>query len=140
MWKLRARHASKAHSHALASMTRVRYSLPTFMKPAGYLAPLLGFLYPVRSLYARAYATDRRASRPRAHGQNLSNRYRQLERSLRSKEILARNLTQTHIASTSASPDSSTECSSPISRAKSLRTFHGLIIPDKPEEPSSEGQ
>ncbi|KAI0037235.1 oxidoreductase-like protein, partial [Vararia minispora EC-137] len=67
-----------------------------------------------------------------SHGRNLSARYEQLERSVRSKKTLEGYLAQTHTANVSISSESGRLSS----EAKLAQTFHGLIIPDKPVEPA----
>jgi hypothetical protein len=89
----------------------------------------------LKRLYATAIrrlstsAIDR-LKNPTRGGQNLSERYRQLERSLRGKEALSYaidNLTTTPSPGTTRS------------RKRAVEMFQGLVVPVKPRPPEADG-
>ena len=87
---------------------------------------------------ARFLSTARRSRRVEPRAQDLSARFQQLERTLRTKEALEDQLADTHHVRSSPHLNSSQDIQ-PRRTVKPTRTFHGLIIPDKPSEPEADG-
>ena len=87
---------------------------------------------------SRVYYSTRRPRRVEPRAQDLSARFQQLERTLRTKETLADQLADSHHVQSSTDAESPEDIS-PRRTVKPVRTFHGLIIPDKPSEPQADG-
>jgi len=81
---------------------------------------------------------------PPRGGQNLSERYRRLERSLRVKEVLVKETGVLTPHSVSNYEDKSNRNSVKVSnpslllKKKSVEMFHGLEVPQEPREPASD--
>lgn len=100
----------------------------------------LGYISRLRHSSA---AIERLKNPPRG-GQNLSERYQRLERSLRGKEVLVKELGE--LAPRLASNYGENSQSHAIKMSSSLppkkkdvEMFHGLEVPQEPREPQSEG-
>lgn len=83
-----------------------------------------------------APATNDTSKRPRRGGQNLSERYLRLERSLRQKAVQS-----AHIAATpgSARPPDAGELPRVKPAMPKVEMFHGFIVPEEPQEPGPDG-
>src|ERR1700722_7811968 len=75
-------------------------------------------------------ATDG-AERSTRSGQNLSERYLMLERSLRGREVLAHPIAERPAKETMATVIST--------RKGSVNTFRGLVVPEEPQPPRADG-
>jgi hypothetical protein len=81
---------------------------------------------------------------PPRGGQNLSERYQRLERSLRGKEVLVKDIGELmpHLVTDyeEKSKSNSVKVSSPsLSPKKGVEMFHGFEVPQEPREPESDG-
>jgi len=85
-------------------------------------------------LSLRSLSSEHR-KRPSRGGQNFTDRYKRLEKSLRGKDAYASESDELR-QSTLTGPTSGN--SSPGSPSSSV-LFHGLTIPDKPQEPADDG-
>jgi hypothetical protein len=81
-------------------------------------------------------SSSRTAKRRTRGGQNLSERYVRLESSLRQKGVLAQAISDT--PGPSRPPDAG-ELPAPAGTKAPVETFHGLVVPEEPEEPGPEG-
>ncbi|KZV68333.1 hypothetical protein PENSPDRAFT_582524 [Peniophora sp. CONT] len=88
-------------------------------------------------LNVRSYGATRRPRRVEPRAQDLSARFQQLERTLRTKEALTDQLADTDHVRSSTVLDLAQD-NQPRRVVKPTRTFHGLIIPDKPSEPEAD--
>ena len=70
-------------------------------------------------------------------GQNLSDRYLKLEKSLRGRELLSKQLDRYSQSSSSIPAVTQSNPLSPFS--KPLQVFHGFEIPEKPKPPADDG-
>lgn len=86
----------------------------------------------------RFYTSARRPRRVVSRAQDLSARFQQLERTLRTKEALTDQLADTHHVRSNAEVGL-TQDTQRRRVVKAARAFHGLIIPDKPSEPEADG-
>jgi len=86
-----------------------------------------------------------RLKNPQRGGQNLSERYKRLERSSRGKELLVNQIggLTPHLPSNyeERSQGNSVKVSNPSRppKKKDITTFHGLEVPQEPREPESDG-
>lgn len=68
---------------------------------------------------------------PQRGGQNLSDRYQRLQKSVRGKELFERRIADLRgDAGSAASPDKV--------RSSNVKTFMGFVVPEEPKEPSDE--
>ncbi|VDC07441.1 unnamed protein product [Peniophora sp. CBMAI 1063] len=93
---------------------------------------------PRRGRIAICSYSTRRPRRVEPRAQDLSARFQQLERTLRTKETLEDQLADTHHVRSSANLAPSSQDIQPRRLVKPSRMFHGLIIPDKPSEPEAD--
>lgn len=83
-------------------------------------------------------ASSKRLKHPGRGGQNLSQRYERLERMLRGKEEYEREIEENQpIASASMSSMSSDRV---VRAHKRPVMFRGFVVPEKPPEPSEDGE
>lgn len=71
-------------------------------------------------------------------GQNLSSRYKRLEKSLRGKEAYAQSTGSVYDAP-GASGSTSTIVSAPSRKREGPRMFKGFVVPEEPKAPESDG-
>ena len=93
---------------------------------------LVGRRYASTDILYPNIANPKRSAR---RGQNLSNRYRRLERSIKGKETLLKEIEIFHdkpVASSSA-----IQVTTAVS--KTPKVFKGLVVPDPPRPPESDG-
>jgi len=87
----------------------------------------------VRSLSYESAESIARLKKPTRGGQNLTDRHRRLERSLRGREARLKQIDDLSSASTVVQPP-------PTVRRPTLSTFRGFVIPEKPKPPEPDGR
>ena len=101
-----------------------------------HLVPFLGNRS-VQLFFSRHYSTSfvteiqKQRLAGRLRGQNLTERYVRLAKSLKGKE---------HYTGGFDVPSTSTIYDHPVLKSDPEMTFHGFVIPQAPQEPSSEGK
>lgn len=85
-----------------------------------------------RNIYCGSAESIARLKRPTRGGQNLTNRHRRLENSLRGKEARLREI------DILSSPSSVAQSSSTV-RKHTSKTFRGFVVPEEPKPPAADG-
>jgi hypothetical protein len=86
----------------------------------------------VRYFFYDSAESIARLKRPTRGGQNLTDRHRRLEKSLRGKEARLKQIDDLPRSLTSAQPSS-------VPKRPALNTFQGFVIPEQPKPPEPDG-
>jgi hypothetical protein len=89
-------------------------------------------IHSVRSISYESAESIARLKRPARGGQNLTDRHRRLEKSLRGREAQLQQIEDL------PGPSAGVKSQSPLKRS-SLNTFRGFVVPEQPKPPSPDG-